>query len=295
MRISSATLLIGGACLALASPLRVIVIEKVTVPPSFVRIGHAGANANHDVNAAAGIPVMNIPGLSFPVPMTPEAEVDAQPPVRMGNEIQDSQTFTNLPICDDATTSISTALHRFGNYFREMVGLPVLTSARINCRPATSSLPQKDVMPCHSTDSQAPSEDRPFHIMPFPLMPGPVVNVKVSEPVTIPRPSRFRNPTQSLWLHRHGRPSTFFARIQKALYALSPWEGRALAFVVGCGIGVLLRMFYVFTVLAVRAICYKEERFVELEDDLEEEVLFEVPTVVDASPPVYNEKREFEQ
>ncbi|KAI0297217.1 hypothetical protein B0F90DRAFT_1741182 [Multifurca ochricompacta] len=42
-------------------------------------------------------------------------------------------------------------------------------------------------------------------------------------------------------------------RVHRALMLLGPWEGRIVAFVLGCGIGVLLRMFWVLTVLAVRA------------------------------------------
>jgi hypothetical protein len=41
-------------------------------------------------------------------------------------------------------------------------------------------------------------------------------------------------------------------RIHRALLALGVWEGRAVAFVLGCGIGVLFRMFYVMTILTYR-------------------------------------------
>ncbi len=69
----------------------------------------------------------------------------------------------------------------------------------------------------------------------------------------------------------------FLHRVHRALMALGPWEGRIVAFVlgaffslrrsswlalidplffrlVGCGIGVLMRMFWVLTVLLVRAV-----------------------------------------
>ncbi|KAJ3565126.1 hypothetical protein NP233_g7840 [Leucocoprinus birnbaumii] len=48
--------------------------------------------------------------------------------------------------------------------------------------------------------------------------------------------------------------NNFTVRIHTALMALGPWEGRAVAFVLGCGIGVLLRMFWVLTVVTFRAI-----------------------------------------
>ncbi|KAG8819397.1 hypothetical protein FRC17_010465 [Serendipita sp. 399] len=86
-------------------------------------------------------------------------------------------------------------------------------------------------MPCHRGASRPDNVSDDIRIMPM------------------NRPVR-----TSVWiqhLHRQ-RPTTFWGRLQRALYALSPWEGRALAFVVGCGLGVLVRMIYVFIVLAVR-------------------------------------------
>ncbi|KAA1475612.1 hypothetical protein DENSPDRAFT_932475 [Dentipellis sp. KUC8613] len=51
--------------------------------------------------------------------------------------------------------------------------------------------------------------------------------------------------------HRGG---PFVARVHRALMMLGPWEGRAVAFVLGCGIGVLLRMFWVLAILTIRVI-----------------------------------------
>jgi len=53
--------------------------------------------------------------------------------------------------------------------------------------------------------------------------------------------------------HHHHRHS-FMRRVHRALMALGPWEGRAVAFVLGCGIGVLLRMMWVMTVITYRMI-----------------------------------------
>ncbi|KAF8608831.1 hypothetical protein BDV93DRAFT_602717 [Ceratobasidium sp. AG-I] len=58
--------------------------------------------------------------------------------------------------------------------------------------------------------------------------------------------------------HRHHmRPhrvhAPFTVRLAHALSTLGPWEGRAVSFVLGCGVGVLLRMLFVFAVLIVRA------------------------------------------
>jgi len=46
----------------------------------------------------------------------------------------------------------------------------------------------------------------------------------------------------------------FLHRAHLALMSLGAWEGRIVAFVLGCGIGVLVRMFFVLSVLFVRAL-----------------------------------------
>jgi hypothetical protein len=53
---------------------------------------------------------------------------------------------------------------------------------------------------------------------------------------------------------RHHERGSFLMRVHFALMSLGVWEGRAVAFVLGCGIGVLLRMFWVISVLTFRAI-----------------------------------------
>jgi hypothetical protein len=56
-------------------------------------------------------------------------------------------------------------------------------------------------------------------------------------------------------MHKDGHPrGPFLHRVHRALISLGPWEGRIVAFVLGCGIGVLLRMFWVLTVLLARSI-----------------------------------------
>lgn len=61
--------------------------------------------------------------------------------------------------------------------------------------------------------------------------------------------------------HRHGRhhrhrlgKGSFINRIHYSLMNLGRWEGRAVAFVLGCGIGVLLRMLFVLSVVMYRAV-----------------------------------------
>jgi hypothetical protein len=53
--------------------------------------------------------------------------------------------------------------------------------------------------------------------------------------------------------HHHRRMDhPFVRRLHFALSSLGPWEGRAVAFVIGCGIGVLLRMLWVLAVISYR-------------------------------------------
>jgi len=52
----------------------------------------------------------------------------------------------------------------------------------------------------------------------------------------------------------HHHQASFLRRVHHALMALGPWEGRAVAFVLGCGIGVLLRMMWVMAIVAYRMI-----------------------------------------
>jgi len=50
------------------------------------------------------------------------------------------------------------------------------------------------------------------------------------------------------------RQGPFLHRVHRALLSLGPWEGRMVAFVLGCGLGVLLRMFWVLAVLLTRSV-----------------------------------------
>lgn len=121
-----------------------------------------------------------------------------------------------------------------------------------------------------------------------------------------------------MWIHRH-RPHSFIGRLHKAFLTLSPWEGRALSFVIGCGIGVLLRfvrraefifggtnleflffgstrMLYVFSVLGYR--CFFAQPRLRLEDREEEELApvadstDERQPLAHAPPPEYHEYNE---
>ncbi|KAJ7121975.1 hypothetical protein C8R43DRAFT_1032722 [Mycena crocata] len=78
----------------------------------------------------------------------------------------------------------------------------------------------------------------------------------------------------------HQEKHSFLMRVHFALMSLGPWEGRAVAFVLGCGIGVLLRMLWVMAVISYRMI--KGPRSAEEEHeytvvDLDAEEIFVAP------------------
>ncbi|CAK5274689.1 unnamed protein product [Mycena citricolor] len=54
--------------------------------------------------------------------------------------------------------------------------------------------------------------------------------------------------------HHAHKEESFLMRVHVALMSLGPWEGRAVAFVLGCGIGVLLRMVWVLLIVSYRLI-----------------------------------------
>lgn len=72
----------------------------------------------------------------------------------------------------------------------------------------------------------------------------------------------------------------FMYRLHRAVNLLGPWEGRAVAFVLGCGLGVLIRMFFVLMVLVVRRARGYPNRQIQLSEEPE--------TTYVILPPSYN-------
>jgi len=100
------------------------------------------------------------------------------------------------------------------------------------------------------------------------LIPVPVIDpsfvIKAGDSQAGPHPGV---PVMHHIHHKEGQPQgPFLHRVHRALSSLGPWEGRIVAFVLGCGIGVLLRMFWVLAVLLVRGVRNNSER--------EEETIF---------------------
>lgn len=80
--------------------------------------------------------------------------------------------------------------------------------------------------------------------------PHPMMSMRPNSPPigmvsVVPRPLR-------VYHFKHDDES-FLDRLQRSVDNLGTWESRAVSFVMGCGLGVLLRMLFVFGVLFVRA------------------------------------------
>jgi len=85
---------------------------------------------------------------------------------------------------------------------------------------------------------------------------------------------------------RHHQAS-FMRRMHHALTALGPWEGRAVAFVLGCGIGVLLRMVWVMCIITYRLLKGGRD-----EDAEYAEFIFEQdPEELVVPPPQYTDEK----
>jgi hypothetical protein len=79
----------------------------------------------------------------------------------------------------------------------------------------------------------------------------------------------------------------FVHRLHHAVNQLGPWEGRAVAFVLGCGLGVLIRMFFVMTLLIVRRIRGQPTRQIQLLEEPETAYVILPPSY---SPEIVDEK-----
>jgi len=69
-----------------------------------------------------------------------------------------------------------------------------------------------------------------------------------------PRPHHHHRPHPGPHPHHRLGQGDFLGRINYSLMNLGRWEGRAVAFVLGCGIGVLIRMIFVLGLVMYRAV-----------------------------------------
>jgi hypothetical protein len=200
--------------------------------------------------------------------------------VRLGHAVANANTNSNIahvapaimatPQTDDAGRHKKS--HRLcggrvrakaialSNAFRKALGFPLIESPP---RPSTEG-------------------DKEIHGGLIRILPMPFIGTPVQEDAHGEMPVKGHHHHQ--FKHRN---ASFMRRIHHALMALGPWEGRAVAFVIGCGIGVLLRMVWVMCIITYRMIRGErdeETEYAELifEHDAEELI---VP------PPRYNDEK----
>ncbi|KAI6037561.1 hypothetical protein EDC04DRAFT_2868671 [Pisolithus marmoratus] len=245
MRLSFLPVLVAGAGMiasqVVAEPIRLIVDAPETNPN--IRFGHVLANAN--VN---------------------------------GND--DSQVARVRPTFVMATStevksSIREKAVRLSNAFRHALGLPIIETGE------------------HHPQWSLPSSGSPITSMEFTCLSSlfppwtprrrlcmvttPRSKISLISPPTGPERPHHPHKDHSRKHKKFRKFKGFFRRIHKALTTLGPWEGRAVAFVLGCGIGVLLRMFWVLSVLLYRTVRGERE-----EQDVE---------TVFVAPPQYTDEK----
>jgi len=238
MRLSILPVLIAGAGIVSqvsAEPIRVA--DNPSNANANIRFGHALANANVNGNDDSD----NIVRLVRPtVVVTTTTEVKGK---GFGRHF--------------CGASLKAKAQRMSNAFRHALGLPV------------NEMGDHD-----SFKGEVPSDAVPItgevRILPVPFIGGaPITSNIPTNPSQEEHPGgngiRISLPDGEPHHHRHHhhhhhhdmkhkKAGTFLMRVHRAIMALGPWEGRAVAFVLGCGIGVLLRMFWVMSVLVYRTI-----------------------------------------
>jgi len=143
-----------------------------------------------------------------------------------------------------------------------------------------------------SDNKEGKSQGHWHHVEPLPFIGTPNANglealegetqggdkIRILPMSAHPHPERIH--AHRVHHHLKGKHS-FLMRVHFALMSLGPWEGRAVAFVLGCGIGVLLRMFWVMTVISYRLIRGQRPAPVEEHEytvvDLDAEEIFVAP------------------
>jgi len=185
-----------------------------------------------------------------------------------------------LPIMASPVTQVDDA-GRQRKPQRPCGGMRAKANAISNALRKALGLPVIEMHPSSPANGEKEVHDGPVHILPMPFI-GTPINAESQDEV----PERQPHHPHSKGKGKH-HCGSFLRRMHKALMTLGPWEGRAVAFVIGCGLGVLLRMVWVLCVITYRTI--RGERDEELEYS---QVLFHhhaeefmVP------PPVYNDEK----
>jgi len=247
MRLSILPVLVAGAGIVSqvsAEPLRVLV-ESPSNANANIRFGHALANANVNGNDDSD----NVARLVRPsLVMTTSTEVRGK------------HHFCGA--------SLKAKALRMSNAFRYALGLPLI------------EMGDHDAFKGEVPSNPGPVSGE-LRILPIPLFGQPVTpNVPASSSEkensgdvkkllpdgSVVRIYRHHEAESNHHHHeagsrhhnhhdmKHKKAGSFLRRVHRAIMALSLWEGRAVAFVLGCGMGVLLRMFWVMSVLVYRTV-----------------------------------------
>lgn len=172
------------------------------------------------------------------VVVTSHQEVSAKPNIRLGHAIAAANngngpmgmTAPNTRRRPCMAKKMREKAVSLSNAFRKAFGLPLIEAD------------------AHVASNWSHKSD---HFVPLPFIGTPAnMNAASSDNLHIVPVDHHKNFHHGM----HHRRPTFLRRVHHALKALGPWEGRAVAFVLGCGIGVLLRMMWVMTVITYRMI-----------------------------------------
>jgi len=238
MRLSILPVLVAGAGIVSqvsAEPIRVV--DSPSNANANIRFGHALANANVNGNDDSD----NIVRLVRPtVVVTTTTEVKGK---GFGRHF--------------CGASLKAKAQRMSNAFRHALGLPVIEMG--------DHVTFKGEVPSKAAPITGEVRILPMPFVGAPMMPNAAVDpsqgghsadVKDDGVLRLYFPDGESRRQHHRLIHdlKHHQGGSFLRRIHRAIMALGPWEGRAVAFVLGCGIGVLLRMFWVMSVLAYRTI-----------------------------------------
>ncbi|KIP06995.1 hypothetical protein PHLGIDRAFT_30239 [Phlebiopsis gigantea 11061_1 CR5-6] len=205
-----------------------------------------------NVRFVDGKPVVSeIHRFSGPLPIIPTAPAP-----------QTNQGVGRHPGCGLKNKALSVT-----NKFREMFGLPLIATAPHHHHQ-------------HQHEEHAPMPLPFIGLTPIAPEFNDVPTQQGAKVVHVGHPMGHRRPQ----FHR-----SFLHRVHRALMVLGPWEGRAVAFVLGCGIGVLLRMFWVMTIVVFRA--FRGRRSND-EADVHDVLVFEADAEdILVPPPQYTDEK----
>ncbi|PPR00094.1 hypothetical protein CVT24_008996 [Panaeolus cyanescens] len=253
MKFNVVAAVVAAAALAEAAPLRVLMISSSPMPPppqvmERVRLGH-------------------------PVPLPPDvARMIVSKEGHHHHEHHDGPPRSMRRPCGGRMGRMKEKALEISNAFRQALGLPLIEP------PHGGAMHHAKIIPTVGTPTFIDYKMINGH-MEGKTRGGEKLEILPVE--NLPHP----HPHHGVTHHMHSMEPPFFDRLQFSLMNLGVWEAAAVSFVLGCGIGVLLRMFYVLTVLAIRSfkghnddeIQYAEITIIEDYDD-EEHVTSPPPT-----------------